>query len=116
MNRLRALQLTLFGLAALIVVLTLVTVTQAVVPMQEVTNGLTGGTPKEVGYAIGAGLAIGVAGCGAGIGMGIVSASAIGAIVEKPEVFGRTMIFVVFIEAIAIYGLVIAIMLIGNIG
>ncbi|MEM1658521.1 MAG: ATP synthase subunit C [Candidatus Jordarchaeales archaeon] len=61
---------------------------------------------------IGAGLAIGLAGLGAGVGMGTAGAAAIGAITERPEVFGRTMIYIVFIEAIAIYGLVVAFMLI----
>ena len=60
---------------------------------------------------IGAGLAIGLAGLGAGIGMGTAGAAAIGAITEKPETFGRAIIFLVFIEAVAIYGLVIAILL-----
>jgi len=60
---------------------------------------------------IGAGLAIGLAGCGAGIGMGTASAAAIGAIAEKPEMFSKTLIFIVFIEAIAIYGLVISFMI-----
>ncbi len=60
---------------------------------------------------LGAGVAIGTAGLGAGIGMGTAGAAAIGAIAERPEMFGRTMIYIVFIEAIAIYGLVIAFML-----
>jgi len=66
----------------------------------------------EIGYAlIGAGLAIGLAGLGAGIGMGTAGAAAIGALAEKPEVFSKTLIYIVFIEAIAIYGLVIAFMI-----
>jgi len=60
---------------------------------------------------LGAGMAIGFAACGAGIGLGTASAAAIGAIAEKPELFGRTMIYVVFVEAVAIYGLVIALLL-----
>lgn len=67
-------------------------------------------------FAIGAGLAIGLAGLGAGVGMGTASAAAIGAITEKPEVFGKSMIFIVMMEAIAIYGLVIAILLFGASG
>jgi len=54
---------------------------------------------------IGAGIAAGLASCGAGIGLGTASAAAIGAIAEKPEMLGRTLLFVVLIEAIAIYGL-----------
>jgi len=69
------------------------------------------GSP-EVGYAlIGAGLAIGLAGLGAGLGMGTAGAAAIGALAEKPEVFSKTLIYIVFIEAIAIYGLVISFMI-----
>jgi V/A-type H+-transporting ATPase subunit K len=66
----------------------------------------------QLGFTmIGAGLAIGLAGLGAGLGMGTASAAAIGAVAEKPEVFARTLIYIVFIEAIAIYGLVVAFMI-----
>ena len=60
---------------------------------------------------IGAGLAVGLAGIGAGIGLGTAGAAAIGAISEKPEVFGKSLIFVVLVEAIAIYGLLISLLL-----
>jgi V/A-type H+-transporting ATPase subunit K len=68
------------------------------------------------GLAIGAGLALGLAGVGAGLGMGTASAAALGAITEKPETFGKSILYVVFIEAVAIYGFVIAFLLIGYIG
>mgnify|MGYP001083205828 CR=1 FL=1 len=64
---------------------------------------------------IGAALAIGLTGLGAGIGMGTASAAAIGALAERPEVFSKTLIFIVFIEAIAIYGLVISFMILMRI-
>lgn len=72
-----------------------------------------GGEGQEVAAfsKLGAGIAIGFAACGAGIGLGTASAAAIGVIAEKPEMFGRTMIYIVFIEAIAIYGLVISLLL-----
>ncbi|MEM0083654.1 MAG: ATP synthase subunit C [Candidatus Nezhaarchaeales archaeon] len=60
---------------------------------------------------LGAGMAIGFAALGAGIGLGTASAAAIGVIAEKPELFGRTIIYIVFVEAVAIYGLVIALLL-----
>ncbi len=66
------------------------------------------------GVAIGSGLAIGLAGLGAGVGMGTASSAIVGAISEKPEMFGRSFIFVILIEAIAIYGLVISFILIGK--
>jgi len=68
-----------------------------------------------MGIAIGAGLALGLAGIGAGLGMGTASAAALGAITEKPETFGKSILYVVFIEAVAIYGFVIAFLLVGNI-
>ena len=69
-----------------------------------------------LGIAIGAGLALGLAGLGASYGMGTASAAALGAITEKPETFGKSILYVVFIEAVAIYGFVIAFLLVGNIG
>jgi V/A-type H+-transporting ATPase subunit K len=66
-----------------------------------------------LGLAVGAGLAIGLAGIGASLGMGTASAAALGAITEKPETFGKSILYVVFIEAVAIYGFVIAFLLIG---
>ena len=66
-----------------------------------------------LGIAIGAGLAVGLAGIGAALGMGTASAAALGAITEKPETFGKSMLYVVFIEAIGIYGFVIAFLLLN---
>lgn len=58
-------------------------------------------------FMVGAGIGAGLAMLGAGVGMGTASAAAIGAIAEKPELLGRTLLYIVLIEAIAIYGLVI---------
>ena len=72
--------------------------------------------PSTVGLiAIGAGLAVGVAGAGAGIGLGTAAAASAAAITEKPETFGKIIVLLALIEAIAIYGFVIAFVLAGNI-
>jgi V/A-type H+-transporting ATPase subunit K len=62
------------------------------------------------------GAAIAVAGStiGAAIAVAYTGAAALAAISEKPEMFGRAMVIVGLAEGIAIYGLVIAIMLIGQ--
>jgi V/A-type H+-transporting ATPase subunit K len=52
---------------------------------------------------------------GAGIGVGMVGASAIGAISEKPEMLGKTLIYAGLAEGVAIYGIVISIMILGRI-
>ena len=61
--------------------------------------------------ALGAGLAIGIAGLGSGIGVGTSGAAAVGASAEKPEMFGKAIIFVALAEAVAIYGLLVAFLL-----
>ena len=64
--------------------------------------------------ALGAALATGLACIGAGIGVGIAGAAAIGGITEKPEILGRTIIFVGLAEGVAIYGLIIAFMVLNR--
>jgi V/A-type H+-transporting ATPase subunit K len=63
---------------------------------------------------IGAGIAIAGSAIGAGIAVAYTGAAALAAISEKPEMFGRAMVIVGLAEGIAIYGLVIAVVLIGK--
>ena len=79
----------------------------------ETVQGSSGGSAKW-GY-IGAALAVGASTIGAGIAVGLVGAAAMGAISERPEVAGRALIFLGLAEGIAIYGLIIAIMILGKI-
>jgi V/A-type H+-transporting ATPase subunit K len=60
---------------------------------------------------LGAAFATGLAAIGSGIAVGIAGAAAIGAIAEKPELLGRTLIFVGLAEGIVIYGLIISFMI-----
>jgi V/A-type H+/Na+-transporting ATPase subunit K len=66
------------------------------------------------GAALAAALATGLAAIGAGIAVGIAGAAAIGAIAEKPELLGRTLIFVGLAEGIVIYGLIVAFIILGG--
>ena len=61
--------------------------------------------------AIAAGLSMAGAAIGSGIAISATGTAATGATAEKPEVFGRVLIFVALAEAVAIYGLLIAFML-----
>lgn len=72
----------------------------------------SGGFSADAGKFIGAGLAVGLAGFGSSIGMGSAASAAIGAISEDEKMFGTALIFVVLIEAVAIYGLLVALLLI----
>ena len=72
------------------------------------------------GYAIGAGLAVGLAGLGCGIGQGLTAGNTTAGIARNPgaagAMFTNFILGMVLIESIAIYGLLIAFLLFGNIG
>jgi len=61
--------------------------------------------------AIGAGLAVGCSAIGSGIGVGIVGSAAAGVISERPEKFGMALVFTAIPQTQAIYGLLIAILI-----
>jgi len=63
---------------------------------------------------LGAGIAVAGSAIGAGWAVAYTGAAAIAAVSEKPEMFGRSLVFVGLAEGIAIYGLVVAIILIGK--
>lgn len=62
------------------------------------------------------GAAISVAGSsiGAAIAVAYTGSAALAAMSERPEIFGRAMVIVGLAEGIAIYGLIVAIILIGR--
>ena len=64
---------------------------------------------------VGIGLPTGLAAIGAGLAVGSVGSASLAVIVEKPELFGRTLIYLGLAEGIAIYGLVVSILLLGKI-
>jgi V/A-type H+-transporting ATPase subunit K len=51
---------------------------------------------------------------GAGFAVAKVGAAAIGALAEKPELFGRLLIFIGLAEGIAIYGLIVSILILNR--
>ena len=63
---------------------------------------------------IGAALATGLSSLGAGFAVAKVGTAAIGALAEKPELFGRLLIFVGLAEGIAIYGLIVSILILNR--
>jgi V/A-type H+-transporting ATPase subunit K len=63
---------------------------------------------------IGAAISVAGASLGAAIAVSYTGSAALAAVSERPEMFGRAMVIVGLAEGIAIYGLVIAILLIGK--
>lgn len=81
--------------------------------------GSTGTTldPVALSYAfIAAALATAASAIGAGIAVARVGTAAVGALAEKPELFGRLLIFVGLAEGIAIYGLIVSILILNRLG
>ena len=75
----------------------------------------TGGT-SDAGSAkfIGAGMAFGLAAAGSGIGLGFVGAAGLAAISDNPKMQSRVFIFVGMVESIAIYGIVMMFIILGQ--
>ncbi|MFO1312071.1 MAG: ATP synthase subunit C [Burkholderiales bacterium] len=63
---------------------------------------------------LGAALATAASSIGAGIAVARVGSAAIGALAEKPELFGRLLILVGLAEGIAIYGLIVSILILNR--
>ncbi|EST36500.1 ATP synthase subunit C [Streptomyces roseochromogenus] len=63
---------------------------------------------------VGAAIAVAGASIGAAIAVAYTGAAALAALSERPEMFGRAMVIVGLAEGIAVYGLVVAILLIGK--
>jgi V/A-type H+-transporting ATPase subunit K len=63
---------------------------------------------------LGAAIAVAGSSIGAAIAVAYTGSAALAAISERPELFGRAMVIVGLAEGIAIYGLIIAVILIGR--
>ncbi|MER6310197.1 ATP synthase subunit C [Streptomyces sp. NPDC001657] len=63
---------------------------------------------------IGAAIAVAGSSIGAAIAVAYTGAAALAALSERPELFGRAMVIVGLAEGIAVYGLVVAIILLGK--
>ena len=64
---------------------------------------------------IGAAIAAGLASLGAAYAVAIVGSAAVGALTEKPELLGRLLILVGLAEGIAIYGLIVAVLILNKV-
>ncbi len=67
------------------------------------------------GYYMAAAVSTGLACIGAGVAVAHVGAAAVAAISEKPEMLARVLVIVGLAEGIAIYGLIIAFMILARI-
>lgn len=71
---------------------------------------------SAVGMAfLAAGLALGISVIGAAIALSKIGSAAVAAIAEKPEITGRVIVFAGLAEGLAIWGLIIAVLILGKI-
>jgi F-type H+-transporting ATPase subunit c len=79
-----------------------------------------GGPDTKAGWAIGAGLAIGLAALGGGIGQGRAAGSALEGIARNPgaakQINGPMILGLALIESLVIYALIIALLLVLKVG
>ncbi|NMJ86294.1 MAG: ATPase [Thaumarchaeota archaeon] len=75
---------------------------------QEAGGGMVGAK------LLGAGLAFGLAALGAGIGLGYVGAAGLAAISDNPKMQSKVFIFIGMVESIAIYGIVMMFIILGQ--
>jgi V/A-type H+-transporting ATPase subunit K len=108
------------GAAVVLLVAGLIVATAALFgPAALAGDGGTAAAPAESAGAGGmallaASIAIAGSSIGAAIAVAYTGAAAIAAMSERPELFGRAMVIVGLAEGIAIYGLIVAIILIGR--
>jgi len=63
-----------------------------------------------------AALAVSTSTLAAGYAVAVVGSAAVGAVAEKPELIGRVIILVGLAEGIAIYGLIVAVLILNRAG
>ena len=68
---------------------------------------------KRMGYGLGAGLAVGLAGIATGLAQSRIGSAGIGALAENPKLIGNVILLVAIPETVVILGFVIAFMILG---
>jgi V/A-type H+-transporting ATPase subunit K len=81
----------------------------------ESDNSITGTIAQGLGF-LSAALSTGLSALGAGIAVAAAAPAAIGSFSEDEKNFGKSMIFVALGEGVAIYGILISILIINQLG
>lgn len=82
-------------------------------------SGSSESTPEQSGDAgsafIGAAIAVAASTIGAGIAVAYTGSAALATVSEQPDLFGRAMVVVGLAEGVAIYGLIVAVLILANV-
>jgi V/A-type H+-transporting ATPase subunit K len=109
-------RLVVGSFALVLVVILSILLASAVGAQVKASPALTSDDSGNLKWAfLSAAISTGLGCLGASIAVAYVGAAAVGAVGEKPELAGRTLIFVGLAEGIAIYGLIVSIMILGRV-
>ncbi len=109
----RRVAVTLLVVVPLLLVVALVTV--AAQALEQAAAPVVPTDPEVLKWGFAAAAVVtGMSAIGAAYAVAVVGGAAMGAVAEKPETAGRALVFVGLAEGIAIYGLIIAIMILGR--
>jgi len=107
--RVKVVLLTLTFFTAILAGLTLPIAADGAVKSAEVQAAETVARAEiEIGKFLAMALSVGICSAAAGYAVAKIGVAAIASATEKPELFGRTIIFAGLAEGIAIYGLLVA--------
>ncbi len=85
-------------------------------PLAGAAGEVAAAAPREGvqwGY-LAAAIATGLSSLGAGYAVATLGTAAVGALAEKPELFGRLLILVGLAEGIAIYGVIVSVLILNR--
>ena len=85
-----------------------------VAPTSAAAAGLAQEAASDPYRPIAAAISVSVGSISAAYAVSTTGSAAVGAIAERPEIFGRALIFVGLAEGVAIYGLIIAFIILGG--
>ena len=99
--------------ALAVVILTMATNADPAVAQAATADTATTGASSNWAALLGAAIAVAGSCIGAAIAVASTGSAALATMSERPELFGRAMVIVGLAEGIAIYGLIVAIILMG---
>lgn len=108
----RALGVNIVSFCSLFVIATLLGFGGSAGAADLAAEGAAAATGLQMGLKyIGAALAVGLSGIGGGLAVAASASAALGAISENDKAFGKALIFVGLAEGVALYGLIVALLL-----
>lgn len=109
----KSLAFNVFGFFGLLLLTTIVMFTEPTLAAEKAVDATAASLSVGLGY-IAAAFAVGISGVGGGIAVASASSAALGAVSEDGSIFGKALIFAGLAEGIALYGLIIAFMILGK--